>query len=196
MINLLFRYDQTSVRLEVLGLPDQSIGQKDGTIGILSSWKLELLGRQELEGKREHLQSLMKVVMQYSRHCVSGIRRSFGDEESPVTMSPCDDVHQLIVRSSKEGVEPLKILIDDAELSDLTRCLDDLRQDTRVELSWNLPPDKPIRIKTRDSTTSFVQLLIAPLAGATTLVLITSLSLLMPLPEPIEVWPLEKEQTS
>ena len=37
--------------------------------------------------------------------------------------------HRLELRSSREGVEPLQLKLDDAELADLVRCLDRLRLD-------------------------------------------------------------------
>jgi len=52
------RYEQTSCRLQVEGLPDLSAGQGDQTIGILTGFSLDLAGHTELEGKREHLQAM------------------------------------------------------------------------------------------------------------------------------------------
>ena len=41
-------------------------------------------------------------------------------------------------------MEPLKLRIDDAELSDLVRVLDRLELDRRVQLAWQLPADQPL----------------------------------------------------
>ena len=59
MLKLSYRYDQTAARLEVDGLPDFSAGHGDSVIGIVSAWRLQLVGAPELEGKRDHLEALM-----------------------------------------------------------------------------------------------------------------------------------------
>ena len=55
--------------------------------------------------------------------------------------------HQLQLRSSREGVKPLQILLDDADLADLVRCLDRLRLDEKVKLQWTYPEDQPLARK-------------------------------------------------
>ena len=45
--------------------------------------------------------------------------------------------HKLLLNSTKKGVKPLEIILDDSELSDLTRCLDYLRFDPRFNIKWN-----------------------------------------------------------
>lgn len=139
-----YRYEQTAARLLVEGYPDLSAGQTSDNIGILSGWRLQLVAAPELEGTREHLEALMAVVMPYARHRLSGVRRPFDTEKGFVTIGPDSDVHQLQLRSSREGVDPLALRLDDAELSDLVRCLDRLRLDQRVQLTWDLPADQPL----------------------------------------------------
>ena len=139
-----YRYEQTAARLLVEGYPDLSAGQTSDNIGILSGWRLQLVAAPELEGTREHLEALMAVVMPYARHYLSGVRRPFDTEKGFVTIGPDSDVHQLQLRSSREGVDPLALRLDDAELSDLVRCLDRLRLDQRVQLTWDLPADQPL----------------------------------------------------
>ena len=41
--------------------------------------------------------------------------------------------------------QPLQLQLDDAELADLVRCLDRLRLDARVKLTWSFPEDLPLR---------------------------------------------------
>ena len=60
-------YKEGIAALEVDGIPDQSLGQGSDTIGILLSWKLTLIGLTVLEGKKEHLDNLMFVILKYSR---------------------------------------------------------------------------------------------------------------------------------
>ena len=143
MINLTYRFDQNSSSLELAGMPDVSNGDSDETIGILSSWTLKIIGAPLLEGEKEHLDNLMQVILQYSRSYVSGIRRTFISNKDIVKISPFGINHKLLLSSTKKGVKPLEIILDDSELSDLTRCLDLLRLDSRFNINWNIKSDKP-----------------------------------------------------
>lgn len=145
MLNLSYRYDQNSTSLKVDGLPDMSDGDSDQTIGILSSWSLKIIGFPLLEGKREHLDNLMQVVLKYSRYYVSGFRESFISPQKTVVISPSGCKHKLLLVSTQEGVEPLGIVLDDSELADLTRCLDSMRFDEKININWSFKSDKPLR---------------------------------------------------
>ena len=137
MINLSYRFDQDSSSLEIAGIPDVSNGDSEETIGILSSWSLKIIGSPLLEGEKEHLDNLMQVILQYSRSYISGIRKTFTSYKNIVTITPSGINHKLRLNSTKKDVKPLEIILDDAELSDLTRCLDLLRFDPRFNIKWN-----------------------------------------------------------
>ena len=143
MINLSYRFDQDSSSLELAGMPDVSKGDSDKTIGILSSWRLKIIGSPLLEGEKEHLDNLMQVILEYSRSYISGIRKTFISNKKIVTISPFGISHKLILNSTKQDVKPLEIILDDSELSDLTRCLDLLRFDPRFNLKWDISQEKP-----------------------------------------------------
>ena len=145
MINLSYRFSQNSSSLEIAGMPDVSNGDSEDTIGILSSWTLKIIGSPLLEGEKEHLDNLMEVILQYSRSYISGIRKTFISYNNIVTIAPLGVDHKLLLKSTKKGVKPLEIILDDSELADLTRCLDLLRFDNRFNISWNIKLDKPFR---------------------------------------------------
>ena len=145
MINLSYRFSQNSSSLEIAGMPDVSNGDSEDTIGILSSWTLKIIGSPLLEGEKEHLDNLMEVILQYSRSYISGIRKTFISNNNIVTIAPLGVDHKLLLKSTKKGVKPLEIILDDSELADLTRCLDLLRFDNRFNISWNIKLDKPFR---------------------------------------------------
>ena len=63
MLKTVHRYEQTAARLVVEGYPDLSDGQEGDTIGILSGWRLQLVGAPELEGTRDHLEAMLAAVM-------------------------------------------------------------------------------------------------------------------------------------
>ena len=153
MINLSYRFDQDSSSLEIAGMPDVSNGDSDDTIGILSSWTLKIIGSPLLEGEKEHLDNLMQVILEYSRSYISGIRKTFISNKKIVSLSPFGISHKLILNSTKKGVKPLEIILDDSELSDLTRCLDLLRFDQRFNVRWDINQDRPFSKKyIRNST--------------------------------------------
>ena len=145
MINLTYRFHQNSSSLELAGMPDVSNGDSEDTIGILSSWTLKIIGSPMLEGEKEHLENLMEVILQYSRSYISGIRKTFISNNNIVAIAPLGVDHKLLLISTKKGVKPLEIILDDSELADLTRCLDLLRFDNRFNISWNIKLDKPFR---------------------------------------------------
>ncbi len=147
MINLSYRFDQDSSSLELAGMPDVLNGDSENTIGILSSWTLKIIGSPLLEGEKEHLDSLMQVILEYSRSYISGIRKTFISNKKTVTISPFGISHKLLLNSTKKGVKPLEIILDDSELSDLTRCLDLLRFDPRFNIRWDINQEKPFSKK-------------------------------------------------
>ena len=143
MINLTYRFDQNSSSLQLSGLPDVSNGDSEDTIGILSSWNLKIIGSPLLEGEKEHLDNLMQVVLQYSRSYISGIKKAFISNKKLVTIMPFGHNHKLVLKSTKKEVKPLEIILDNSELSDLTRCLDNIRFDPRFNIKWNIRLDRP-----------------------------------------------------
>ena len=147
MINLSYRFVQDSSSLELAGMPDVSNGDSEDTIGILSSWTLKIIGSPVLEGEKEHLDNLMQVILQYSRSYLSGIRKTFISNKKIVIISPLGTNHKLLLNSTKKGIKPLEIILDDSELSDLTRCLDLLRFDPRFSLKWDIKQDRPFSKK-------------------------------------------------
>ena len=147
MINLSYKFDQNSSSLELAGMPDVSKGDSPNTIGIISSWTLRIIGSPVLEGEKEHLDNLMQVILLYSRSYISGIRKTFTSYKNIVTITPLGNNHKLLLNSTKKDVKPLEIILDDAELSDLTRCLDLLRYDTRFNIKWNINSEKPFSKK-------------------------------------------------
>jgi hypothetical protein len=180
-----YRYEQNSCRLRLDGLPDLSAGQGSDMIGILSGWELSLAGHTGLEGKREHLQALLAVVLPYARHLVSAVPRRFGAADSPVQIEPASEgsAHLLRLLSSHPDTPPLELKLDDAELADLVRCLDQLRLDPRVQLGFRCPEERPLGRRDIRERVPLRRRLASPVAGAAAVVLTASLGLMLPLPK-------------
>ncbi len=180
MLNLTYQYDQNSSSLKIDGLPDISAGDSEQTIGILSSWTLKIIGFPLLEGKREHLDNLMQVVLKYSRYYISGFRESFVSPQKTVVISPLGGKHKLLLNSTQEHVDPLEIILDDSELSDLTRCLDLLRFDERININWTFESDKPFRKGYVKNKLSTPYNYLSPFCASFIFILISALFLLVP----------------
>ena len=180
------RFDQLSCRLQVEGLPDVSVGQSGEVVGIISGWSLQWAGRPELEGRKQHLLALMQVVLPYARYLLSGVERPFGTPPAqPVEISPHPEGgHQLVLHSSQPDTAPLQLHLDDAELADLVRVLDQLRLDPRLQLALDLPEPKPLKAFELERRTPLGQRLAAPVGGLLTLALLAGLGLLLPVPKP------------
>ena len=179
------RYDQYSCQLMVEGLPDVSVGQSSNAIGIITAWRLAWVGRPELEGRREHLCALMGAVLPYARHLISGVSRNFGEGDQPVTIGPGEGGdHRLELRSSQPDTPPLQICLDDAELADLVRVLDQLRMDPRLQLGLPVPIPEPLRPRELLDRIPLHRRLAAPVGGAAALVIAASLAVLQPPPAP------------
>jgi hypothetical protein len=177
-----YRYEQTAARLLVEGYPDLSLGQPMDAIGILSGWRMQLVAAPELQGTREHLEALMAVVMPYARHLLSGVERPFASDGDVVTIEPAGSQHQLLLRSSQDGIEPLRLTLDDAELSDLVRCLDQLRLDQRVQLNWQLAENRPLARQELVEKIPLQRRLGAPVLGGLALISVVAAALVLPLP--------------
>ena len=183
MLKQSYRYDQTTARLEVEGLPDFSAGHGDQAIGILSTWRLKIVGASELEGKREHLEAVMQVVIPYVRLRLSGVVRTLGELNDPVRLVPDGSQHRLDLTSGQPDIPPLSIQLDDAQLADLVRCLDALRDDGRVCLAWPSIQHEPLQRRDLVERIPLMKRLTAPLLGGATVVVLGVLGLLLPLPE-------------
>jgi hypothetical protein len=177
-------YDQVSCRLRVDGLPDVSAGHGGQTLGIVTGWSLQWLGRPELEGRREHLQALIEVVLPYARHLLSGVARPFGTGGQPISLEPAAGGHLLTLRSSQGDTPPLQLELDDAQLADLVRVLDQVRLDPRLQLPLPVPPCRPLRARELIDRVPLQRRLAAPLGGAIVLAASAAMVALLPAPSP------------
>lgn len=180
------RYDQLSCRLQVDGLPDVSAGQSGDAVGIITGWTLEWAGRPQLEGRRDHLLALMEVVLPYARYLISGVARPFGGQDQPVEIAPAPEGgHRVQLRSSQPDTPPLELHLDDAELADLVRVLDEFRLDPRLQLPLPVPVERPLRSRELMERIPLPRRRAAPVGGAAALALAAGLSSLVPPPRSV-----------
>jgi hypothetical protein len=72
--------------------------------------------------------------------------------------------------------------LDDADLADLVRCLDRLRLDERVKLTWTIPADQPLKRQDLVDRIPLQRRLAAPILGGFALAATVGVALLQPLP--------------
>ncbi|MEB3335698.1 MAG: DUF4335 domain-containing protein [Cyanobacteriota bacterium] len=172
-------------RLRVEGLPDVSSGQGASAVGIITGWTLDWVGHPQLEGRRDHLQALMATVLPYARDLLSGLSRPTGGEEDSVVIGPDPrGGHHMRLRSGEPDTPPLDLHLDDAELADLVRVLDQCRLDPRLQLPLPVPQPQPLPARELRHRVPLSRRIAAPLGGLAALAVAAGLTSLVPTPRP------------
>ncbi len=57
-MKLNYNYTEGFAKLDIFGVPDYSLSHDPDTIGIILSWKLNLIGVSVLEGEKDNLRNL------------------------------------------------------------------------------------------------------------------------------------------
>ena len=126
-------FHQSSVSLEIFGLPDYSNNENKDQISIISQWKLTIVDKPLIEGKIEHLVPIMDAFYIYSNLLIKN--------ENPIYESKLIDIkadnlhmHNIVLKSSKPNVKPLIFKIGNSLLSDTINCFDQLNESSKVRL--------------------------------------------------------------
>ena len=129
-------FHQSSVSLEIIGLPDYSNNEKKDQISIISQWKLTITDKPLIEGKIEHLRPIMDAFYNYSNLLIKN--------EIPIYESKLIDIradnlhmHNIVLKSSKPNVKPLILKIGNSLLSDTINCFDQLNESSKVRIRKN-----------------------------------------------------------
>ena len=93
-------FHQSSVSLEIIGLPDYSNNENKDQISIISQWKLNIVDKPLIEGKVEHLAPIMNAFYIYSNLLIKNEVPLF---ESKLIDIKADNlfIHNIILKSSK-----------------------------------------------------------------------------------------------
>ena len=126
-------FHQSSVSLEIIGLPDYSNNEYKDEISIISQWKLTIIDKPLIEGKVEHLVPIMDAFYIYSNLLIKN--------EIPLYESKLIDIkaenlniHNIVLKSSKPNVKPLTLKIGNSLLSDTINCFDQLNESSKVRV--------------------------------------------------------------
>ena len=126
-------FHQSSVSLEIIGLPDYSNNENKDQISIISQWKLTIVDKPLIEGKIEHLGPIMDAFYIYSNLL---IKNEIPIYESKLIDIKADNlhIHNIILKSSKPNVKPLVLKIGNSLLSDTINCFDQLNESPKVRI--------------------------------------------------------------
>jgi len=126
-------FHQSSVSLEIIGLPDYSNNENKDQISIISQWKLTIVDKPLIEGKIEHLGPIMDAFYIYSNLL---IKNEIPIYESKLIEIKADNlyIHNIVLKSSKANVKPLVLKIGNSLLSDTINCFDQLNESPKVRI--------------------------------------------------------------
>ena len=168
-------FHQSSVSLEIIGLPDYSNNEYKDEISIISQWKLTIINKPLIEGKVEHLGPIMDAFYIYSNLLIKN--------EIPLYESKLIDIkaenlniHNIVLKSSKPNVKPLTLKIGNSLLSDTINCFDQLNESSKVriktkDLSKNI--SKKIKFGLNNKA-QFSNLILPPFIAICSLILFSS----------------------
>ena len=168
-------FHQSSVSLEIIGLPDYSNNENKDQISIISQWKLTIVDKPLIEGKIEHLQPIMDAFYIYSNLLIKS--------EIPIYKSKLIDIkpenlylHNIVLKSSKTNVKPLILKIGNSLLSDTINCFDQLNESSKVRIkktgvSNNIPKKVKFGLNKK---VKFLNFILPPFIAISSLILFSS----------------------
>ena len=132
MLQNKFLFNQSSVSLEIIGLPDYSNNENKDNISIISQWKLMIIDKPVIEGNFEHLRLIIKAFYSYSSSLLNDEIALY--ESTLIDIKPENFyTHVLLLKSSKPDVDPLNIRIGNSVLVDIINCFDQLGSSNKVK---------------------------------------------------------------
>ena len=168
-------FHQSSVSLEIIGLPDYSNNENKDQISIISQWKLTIVDKPLIEGKIEHLGPIMNAFYIYSNLL---IKNKIPLYESKLIDIKAENlhIHNIILKSSKTNVEPLILKIGNSLLVDTINCFDQLNESPKVRLKKidvtnNIPKNLRFRLNNK---VKFLNFIMPPFIAICSLILFSS----------------------
>ena len=169
-------FHQSSVNLEIIGLPDYSNNENKDQISIISQWKLTMIDKPLIEGKIEHLGPIMNAFYVYENLLIKN--------EIPIYESKLIDIkadnlhtHNIVLKSSKPNVKPLILKIGNSLLSDTINCFDQLNESSKVRIKktgiFNNVPKK-VRFGLNKKV-QFINFILPPFISICSLILLSNL---------------------
>ena len=136
MLQNKFLFNQSSVSLEIIGLPDYSKNELKDEISIISQWKLNIIDRPIIEGNLDHLKCIMRAFYSYSSSLLNDDISSYESDLIDIKHEN-SFTHILLLKSSKPEVKPLNITIGNSVLADIVNCFDQLNSSNKVKVFYS-----------------------------------------------------------
>ena len=168
-------FHQSSVSLEIIGLPDYSNNENKDQISIISQWKLTIVDKPLIEGKFEHLGPIMDAFYIYSNLLIKNAMPIYESEFIDIKADNLH-IHNIVLKSSKPNVKPLNLKIGNSLLSDAINCFDQLNESSKVRIkktgfSKNIP--KKVRFVVFNKV-KFFNFIMPPFIAICSLILFSS----------------------
>ena len=168
-------FNQSSVRLEIIGLPDYANNENKNQISIISQWKLMIIDTPLIEGNIDHLSSIMGAFYSYSNFLINN-DNAFYESKFIDIITENYFTHKVLLKSSKPNIKPLKINIGNAVLSDIINCFDQFNASIKVRKLNSVVLDNPpkkglLKLINKDKTFTY---LLPPLLSLCSIFLISS----------------------
>ena len=174
MIQNKYTFNQSSAELEIFGLPDYSNNDNEKKISIISKWKLSIIDQPDIEGSLDHLKLILQSFYKYSSLILSGREEKLESKLIDISLDD-DGLHNLLLKSTKPQVKPLKLKLGNAEFTDVLNCFDQLKQ--CKDISFNFKTITPVYKKksfTLRNKNKLKNILYPPLLAFLSISLITS----------------------
>ena len=168
-------FHQSSVSLEIIGLPDYSNNENKDQISIISQWKLTIVDKPLIEGKIEHLGPIMNAFYIYSNLLIKNKIPSY---ESKLIDIKADNlhIHNIVLKSSKPNVKPLILNIGNSLLTDIINCFDQLNESPKIRIKkLDSPNNFPKKLRYGlNKKVNFFNFFIPPFIAICSLILLSS----------------------
>ena len=168
-------FNQSSVSLEIVGLPDFSNNENKDYISIISQWKLTIIDKPVIEGNLDHLRSIMEAFYSYSIAILNDDNASYKSKLIDIKAENCC-THILLLKSSKPKIKPLNISIGNSVFADIINCFDQLGFSNKVK---NIYSKEFISLKKRkysflQNKKNFSNLLLPPIVSLFSIFLLST----------------------
>ena len=168
-------FHQSSVSLEIVGLPDYSNNENKDQISIISQWKLTIIDKPLIEGKFEHLGPIMNAFYIYSNLLIKNKIPLFESKLIDIKAYNLHE-HNIVLKSSKPNVKPLILKIGNSLLSDTINCFDQLNESPKVRINKSdVPNNFPKNLRYGfNNKVKFFNFFIPPFIAICSLILFSS----------------------
>ena len=135
MLQNKYTFTQSSAELEIVGLPDYSKSDSEKRISIISKWKLSIIDQPDIEGGLDHLKLILQSFYQYSSLIILGKEEKLESKLIDINLDE-DGLHNLLLKSTKPQIQPLKLKLGNAEFTDVLNCFDQLKQSEDISFNF------------------------------------------------------------